>query len=107
MATLGQRRWQCLTDETALWRDHVSIEMLRARRKFAPFHSWHEAAAVIREEFEEFWASVKANDPDPQELVQVAAMAMTAILELCPNTKPYLVGPTGRGRQSQEEPDHA
>lgn len=50
------------------------------------FNSLHEAAAVIQEEFEEFWDEVKrkSSDRNPdairRELIQVAAMAMKAAL---------------------------
>ncbi|RKZ12167.1 hypothetical protein DRQ53_15120 [bacterium] len=46
------------------------------------FASWHEAYAVIREELEEFWDSVKRNQPDLDELLQVAACCQLAIKEL-------------------------
>ena len=60
----------------------VRIEIVRARKKHGDFHSMHEATAVIREEFEEWWDSVKGNDPDPMELIQLAAMAEWAAVVL-------------------------
>lgn len=58
-------------------------EIHRIKKKFGGFNSWHEAYAVIKEELDEFWDSVKNNDPDPYELVQVAACAQLAIIDLC------------------------
>jgi len=60
----------------------VLKECEKARKKHGPFHSTHEAYAVIKEELEEWWDTVKADEPDDDELVSVAAMAITAIVEL-------------------------
>jgi hypothetical protein len=57
-------------------------EINRAREKHGPFHSTHEAYAVILEELEEWWESVKADEPDDDELISVAAMSMLAVAEL-------------------------
>ncbi len=61
----------------------LKIEMLQGREKYGSFSSWHELAAVLREEFEEFWDGVKDDDPDPKELIQVAAVACSGLLQLC------------------------
>ena len=61
----------------------VGSEMGRGHRKFGKFNSAHELASVLREEYEEFWDSVKADDPDPVELIHVAAVALRGALELC------------------------
>jgi len=46
----------------------------------------HEAYAVILEELDEFWEEVKKRDPSAEnmrkELIQVAAMACAAVVEL-------------------------
>ena len=62
--------------------EKIVVEIERARKKHPSFHSHHEAYAVIKEEFEEWWDSVKADDPDPRELLSVAAMAVLALMEL-------------------------
>jgi len=62
--------------------ERIVEEIDRARQKHPPFHSNHEAYAVIKEEFEEWWDSVKADEPDPKELLSVAAMAVLALMEL-------------------------
>jgi hypothetical protein len=60
----------------------VLEECQRAREKHGPFHSTHEAYAVILEELEEWWDSVKRDEPDEAELLSVAAMAILTIVEL-------------------------
>jgi len=61
----------------------VARELERARTlHVAKLNSPHEAAAVIREEFEEFWDEVKANPRNTlamlRELTHVAAMCQRA-----------------------------
>lgn len=67
--------------------DEVTTELHRARSKFAPFNSAHEGYAVILEELDELWLEVKANPPDVaqmrEEAIQVAAMAMRFVLDVC------------------------
>ena len=46
----------------------INLEMFKGKKKFGKFTSMHEAYAVIKEELDEFWESVKGNDPDPKEL---------------------------------------
>lgn len=43
------------------------------------FNSAHELYAVLLEELDEFWDGVKANDLDPLELIQVAAVAIEGV----------------------------
>ena len=72
----------------------VAQECEKARKKHPPLHSTHEAAKVIEEEYEEWWDSVKADKPDDKELIQVAAMAVMAIVELeGQNVNPYYEKP--------------
>jgi hypothetical protein len=72
----------------------VATELYRATQKHGPMHSWHEAYAVIREELDVFWESVKANDPGPEELIQIAAMAQRALLDLvCVHARNYRARP--------------
>jgi hypothetical protein len=65
--------------------DEVLCELRRARGKFGPMASPHEAYAVILEEVDEFWDAVKTKGCPPEfaraELIQVAAMAMRAVLD--------------------------
>lgn len=43
--------------------EEIEIEYCHAKQKHPePYNSPHEAASIIREEFEEFWEAVK-NDP--------------------------------------------
>ena len=77
--------------------DEVLAEVLRATAAYKPLNSPHEASAVIREEFEEFWDEVKdynlrkGRDTRPrmrEELIQLAAMAIRAITDVIDNGKP-------------------
>lgn len=62
-------------------------ELAAARSRFEPFNSPHEGWAVIHEEAEELWKLVMANDGRGplarREAIQVAAMALRYILDLC------------------------
>jgi len=60
----------------------ITSEYGRARSKFEPFNSAHEAYAIILEELDEFWDSVKRNKPSREELVQMGAMVLAALIEL-------------------------
>ena len=62
--------------------EEVVREIDRARKKHKPYNSHHEAYAVMLEEVEEYWDSIKVNRPNPCELVQVAAVAMMALNDL-------------------------
>lgn len=77
-----QNKWLALSNGTDL-DSLIDIEIYDAVKKFGPFASSHELVAVLWEELEEFWKSVKARDPDPHELLQVCAVAKRGIIELC------------------------
>jgi hypothetical protein len=66
----------------------VRQEVIVALDRFPPFHSPHEAKAVIEEELDELWELVKANlgrQPDARiEAKQVAAMAVRYMLDCDP-----------------------
>lgn len=57
-------------------------EAVRARAIHGPMHGAHEAYGVIFEEVAEFFDSVRADHPDREELKQIAAMCMCAMVEL-------------------------
>jgi truncated hemoglobin YjbI len=68
----------------------VGNEAQRAAAKHRPMHSHHEAYAVIKEEFDEYWLEVqkggsKPRDPEALklELVQTAAMCIRTLTDLC------------------------
>ena len=67
--------------------EDITNETIRAMAKHMPMNSFHEAYAVILEEVDEFWDEVKKKNPDKEkireELVQIGAMAVRAIAELC------------------------
>lgn len=67
----------------------VREELRRARELFPPFVSTHEGYAVLLEELDELWDEVKrkpdatSKDRMRREAVQVAAMAIKFIEDLC------------------------
>jgi len=65
----------------------VLEELGRARAKFQPFPSEHHGYAVLLEEVDELWEEVRSKDATPEnvraEAVQVAAMGLRFILDLC------------------------
>ena len=68
----------------------VCDEVRRARRAHSDFHSAHEGYAVILEELDELWSEIKHKTEHRdmgamrEEAVQVAAMAVRFITDLCP-----------------------
>ena len=66
--------------------DDALSELHRATDNHGPMHGGHEAYAVIKEELDEFWDEVKKKTPDQEnmreELVQIAAMACRAVIDL-------------------------
>ncbi len=68
----------------------VVHELKRARKLFpVPQHSAHEGYAVLAEELDEVWDIVKQNQKTRdnvalrKELIQVAAMALRMVIEIC------------------------
>lgn len=65
----------------------VEKELGTAFKKFKPFNSPHEGYAVILEELDELWDEVKTNPQNMDlvraEAIQVAAMAIRFIYDLC------------------------
>lgn len=67
----------------------VDAELYSALSKFSPFNSAHEGFSVLKEEVDELWDEVKAKqgardvDKMRKEAVQVAAMAIRFILDVC------------------------
>lgn len=67
----------------------VVRELATARERFKPFNSAHEGYAVLLEEVDELWDEVKKKPADRdrklmrEEAIQVAAMAMRFVLEVC------------------------
>lgn len=74
------------TDATLL---AVRIELELARRRYKPFNSAHEGYAVLLEEVDELWEEVRKQRSKRDtarlraEAVQVAAMALRFILDVC------------------------
>lgn len=60
-------------------------EYERAAARFAPMHSAHEGYAVLKEEVEEMWDEIKANNQHRTraEAIQVAAMGIRFLVDVC------------------------
>ena len=67
--------------------EEAASELVRASLKHGPMHGAHEGYAVILEELDELWDEVKRQKPDKgamrKEAVQVAAMALRFIRDVC------------------------
>jgi hypothetical protein len=67
----------------------ILTEYELASSKYPQFHSTHEGYAVIKEELDELWDMAKANkglsgnSEMRKEAIQIAAMAMRFIKDLC------------------------
>lgn len=67
----------------------IQSEYFDAKQKHKPFHNLHEAYAIMKEEFDEFWEIVKlkqSRNPTrvrraKQEALQIAAMALGVLYE--------------------------
>lgn len=66
----------------------VRAELYAAMTMHASMHSPHEGHSVIREELEELWEHVRADTGQThkarKEALQVAAMGLRYVLDLCP-----------------------
>lgn len=86
----------------------VLAELVRATQGNAPMHSAHEGYAVILEELDELkahvWSNPKRRDHAAmrEEAVQVAAMALRFIFDVCDTEKPAASPP----RPAQAEVGH-
>ena len=67
----------------------IKKEFTRANKLYPDFHSNHEAYAVIKEEFDELWdeirkeKGIKGNDEIRTELIQIGAMVVKYLENLC------------------------
>ncbi len=67
----------------------IESEYIRASGLYPDFHSNHEAYAVIKEEVDELWdaikkeKNVKGNDQIRHELIQIGAMVVKYLDNLC------------------------
>lgn len=86
--------------------DEIVDELQSAVAAFPRFNSAHEGFAVIAEEVDELWREVMANkggtrvainrDDMRKEAIQVAAMAMRFVIDLCSS-------PDGAGDRWRDE----
>lgn len=60
--------------------DAAIHEVSRALSQHEPYNSFHEAHAILREEFDELWDEIKVRDQDYMKIytesIQVAAVAL-------------------------------
>ena len=82
MARRHANYWRQISDET-IDDDIRSHQATAVEKHGANFSSSHELWAVLSEVLEEFWDSVKKDDPDPQELVDLIVAARLGLLWLC------------------------
>lgn len=67
----------------------IAQEYDKAIAEHKPFHSAHEGAAIIKEEYDELWDEIKkkAAKRDPRKLqeeaAQLGAMALRFIVDVC------------------------
>lgn len=65
----------------------VQAELKRAQSAHDPMSSAHEGYAVLQEEVDELWAEIKADRGTSHrgvsEAVQIAAMALRYLIDLC------------------------
>jgi len=64
----------------------VEEEYDSAAKKFGRFNSYHEGYAVLQEEVDELWDEIKGEqslEEMEKEAIQVAAMAIRFIYDLC------------------------
>lgn len=65
----------------------VTLELSNAFKKHGGMRGPHEGYAVILEEMDELWDEIKKRKPDPvsmeKEAVQVAAMALRFLVDVC------------------------
>lgn len=78
-AQMGQGTFEVINE--------CAAELGRAMRKHPPIRGPHEGYAVILEEMDELWAEIKRQATNPEalrkEAVQVAAMAMRFLVDVC------------------------
>lgn len=69
---------------------HIIGELDEATKRFGPMRSTHEGYAILREEVDEMWDAIKANDTNHAraEAVQVAAMAIRFLMDIKPEEAP-------------------
>lgn len=71
--------------------DKIKVELVKSMTKHAPMHSPHEGMSVIKEEVDELWEHVKADTGRTtgarKEALQVAAMGLRYVLDLCENAE--------------------
>jgi hypothetical protein len=95
--------------------NEVSRELERSTHLHGPMRGVHEGASVIREEFDELWDEIKINptkDHDclrrrRKEAIQLAAMAMKFVIDVCDNPVASTGGGVGYDAKVRHDTDLA
>jgi len=70
----------------------VLLELQGASKSFGNFHNSHEGYAVLKEEVDELWDEIKSKTGTRahcyKEAIQVAAMAVRFVRDICPECVP-------------------
>lgn len=77
--------------------------------KHGPLKSVHEGLGVMYEEFDEYTDAVRANDPDniAEELVQIAAVAIRALIDTVPRSSVEIVQVKARAEDAKLQAQQA
>lgn len=65
----------------------VQEKVYSNRSRHGPFSSTHEIYAVLQEELDKYWDSVKLKDPDPTYLISLASATIDATLNIALKAK--------------------
>lgn len=58
----------------------IQDKAVESRSRYGLFNSHHEVYGVLYEELTEYFQGVMSGDPDPSELIDIAATALNAII---------------------------
>jgi len=78
-------------DEDKIDDEIKSMQVAVEARYGIAFNSTHELYAVLLEELDEFWDSVKQNDPDPAELMDIIVTARMGLIWMCKQSKDWAI----------------
>lgn len=70
--------------------NHLRNELENQQRKYPPCNSPHELYGVLMEEVCEYFDSIRANRPDPEELLQIAALTLRGYIQALTRKFPEL-----------------
>ena len=78
----------CLQIDYQTIDEEVRIQQFNNEQRHGKaFNSEHEFYAVLLEEVEKFWESIKDEDPDPKQLIDILAVARGGCIWLCDKSR--------------------